>query len=64
MRETSRRRIRVTSSFNTEGKAPHEREGKGGGHMRETSRRRITGYVVFEYRGKYPHERGGKGGHT
>ncbi len=30
MRETSRRRITVTSSLKTEGKTPHEREGKGG----------------------------------
>ncbi len=29
MRETWRR-ITVTSSLNTEGKTPHEREGKGG----------------------------------
>ncbi len=30
MGETARRRIRVTSSLNTEGKTPHERKGKGG----------------------------------
>jgi hypothetical protein len=43
MRETLRRIITVTSSLNnTEGKTPHEKEGKGRAHMRETWRRRIT----------------------
>jgi hypothetical protein len=42
MRETSRRRITVTSSLNTEGKIPMRGKGKGWAHRREKSMRRIT----------------------
>ncbi len=51
MRVTSRRRITVTSSLNTEGKTPHEREGKGVG-THEGNIEENNGYVVFKYRGK------------
>ncbi len=57
--------ITVTSSLNTEGKTPHEREGKRGvAHLRETSRRRITVTSSLNTEGKTPHVREGKGGHT
>jgi hypothetical protein len=65
MRETWRRRIIVTSSLNTEGKTPHEREGKGGPHRREISRRRKTVTSSLNTEGKAPQEREGKGrGHA
>ncbi len=35
-------RAGIKSLRGTEGKTPHERDGKGRAHMRETSRRRIT----------------------
>ncbi len=57
MRETSRRRkkkIKVTSSLNTEGKTPHEREGKRRAHMRETLRRRITVMSSLNTEGNSP----------
>ncbi len=56
MRETWRKRIMVTSSLNTEGKTPHEREGKGRAHMRETWRRRITVTSSLNTEGKTLHE--------
>jgi hypothetical protein len=52
MRETWRRRITVTSSFNTVGNTPHERGGKGGGTHGGNSEEENKGYIIFKYRGE------------